>query len=139
MLHLVTEDYIGGLRGKEAIPPGKRVRVKKVKEVKVRKPKKPKPPISMRMGAKTLGIDVYVLFNTLRRVGVLMEDSTLPCQKYIDKGYFTVVHVDTGEWAGLVTKITPEGLLFIARNWQCTVKKWLAWQEASASINAHKT
>lgn len=70
--------------------------------------------------AKTVGMGRNTLFKLLREKGIIMKNSTLPYQAYIDRGYFVVREVPTPRGDGhivneAVTRVTAKGLEFISK------------------------
>src|SRR5690606_31843347 len=69
--------------------------------------------------AKAVGMGRNNLFKLLREHGVLMKNSTIPYQRYIDAGYFVVKDVPTQRGDKIVneatTRVTAKGMDYIAR------------------------
>lgn len=69
--------------------------------------------------AKAVGMGRNTLFNFLREKGLLMKNSTLPYQKYVDQELFVVKEVPTQRGDKTVneavTRVTPKGLEYITK------------------------
>lgn len=75
--------------------------------------------MSMQEVAKSLNTGRTRLYKLLREEGIIMKDSTLPYQRFIDAGYFKVVERPRASGDTVVndpaTRVTAKGFDFIAR------------------------
>ena len=75
--------------------------------------------MSMQEVAKSLNTGRTRLYRILREEGIIMKDSTLPYQRYIEAGYFKVVERPRASGDSIVndpaTRVMAKGFDFIAR------------------------
>jgi anti-repressor protein len=75
--------------------------------------------MSMQEVSKSLGTGRTRLYQILRAEGIIMKDSTLPYQRYLDSGYFKVTERPRASGDTIVndpaTRVTAKGFDFIAR------------------------
>jgi phage antirepressor YoqD-like protein len=75
--------------------------------------------MSMQEVAKALNTGRTRLFNFLRDEGVIMKNSTLPYQRFIEQGYFKVTERPRASGDTIVndpaTRVTAKGFDYIAR------------------------
>lgn len=75
--------------------------------------------MSMQEVSKSLGTGRTRLYQILRAEGIIMKDSTLPYQRYLDAGYFKVTERPRASGDTIVndpaTRVTAKGFDFIAR------------------------
>lgn len=75
--------------------------------------------LSMLEVSKSLGLGRTTLYKILRAEGIIMKDSTMPYQRYLDSGYFKVVERPRASGDTIIndpaTRVTAKGFDYIAR------------------------
>lgn len=75
--------------------------------------------LSMLEVSKSLGLGRTTLYKILRAEGIIMKDSTMPYQRYLDAGYFKVVERPRASGDTIIndpaTRVTAKGFDYIAR------------------------
>src|SRR5690606_25864080 len=75
--------------------------------------------MTMQEVAKSLNTGRTRLFRILREEGIIMKNSTMPYQRYLDAGYFKVTERPRASGDTIIndpaTRVYPKGFDFIAR------------------------